>query len=274
MYSLGLWEVVLRVTWYGTAGFRIETCGRVLLIDPYLSRGEGARPKLPFGPEGVIEASEIFLSHGHFDHAADVPQIVRQTGARVYCSSEVAAALRRQGVADAQIVEVEGGDVFDFGVYRAQCFGSAHVRFDLGLVARTLLRALPSMVSLMRRLSRLGQWPHGEVLAWRFALAEEDGRVLLHFGSAGWTEEELARLEVLGSPDVLLLPLQGHTRVCEMAARAVARLRPRIVVPHHHDDFFPPISQPVDIEPFVAAVGGLAPPVRVAVLPVGEPAEL
>ena len=153
------------VTWYGTSSFRIETDGRVLLIDPYLSRGEGARPKLPFGPEGVTEASEIFVSHGHFDHAADVPRIARQTDARVYCSEAVAAALRRQGVPDEPIVEVHGGEAFDFGVYRVQCFCSAHVRFDLGLVARTLFRALPSMPSLMRRLSRLRQWPPGQVLA-------------------------------------------------------------------------------------------------------------
>lgn len=264
----------MNITWYGTAGFRIETGGRVLLIDPYLSRGDGARPRLPFGPEGITEASEVFLSHGHFDHAADVPRIARQTGAKVHCSPEVAAALRQQGVADAQIVEVEGGDVFDFGNYRAQCFRSAHVRFDLGLVARTLLRAIPSMPSLIRQLSRLGQWPQGQVLAWHLALAEDDDRVLLHFGSAGWTEGDLARLEVPRPPDVLLLPLQGHTRVCEMAARAVARLRPRTVIPHHHDDFFPPISRSVDIEPFIEAVSRLSPPVKVIALPVGEAVEL
>jgi L-ascorbate metabolism protein UlaG (beta-lactamase superfamily) len=265
---------VLRITWYGTAGFRIETGGRVLLIDPYLTRSAEACSELPFGPEAVTEASEVFLSHGHFDHAADVPRIVRQTGAKVYCSPEVAAALRREGVAEPQIAEVGDGDTFDFGAYRAQCFRSAHVRFDLPLVARTLLRALPAMVSLMQRLSRLARWPAGQVLAWRFVLAEADDRVLLHFGSAGWTEEQLARLEALGRPDVLLVPLQGHTQVCQMAAQAVARLRPRVVVPHHHDDFFPPISRPVDIAPFIAAVSGLSPPVEVVELTVGEPLEL
>jgi L-ascorbate metabolism protein UlaG (beta-lactamase superfamily) len=264
----------LNITWYGTAGFRIATGGRVLLIDPYLSRGEGAQPELPFGPEGVTEASEIFLSHGHFDHAADVPQIAWQTGATVHCSEEVAAALRQQSVADAQIVAVRGGETLDFGVYRARCFCSTHVRFDLGLVARTLLRAIPSMPSLMRRLSRLRQWPLGQVLVWRFTLAGEADRVLLHFGSAGWTEEELARLARLGPPDVLLVPLQGHSRVCGMAARAAARLRPRVVIPHHHDDFFPPISQAVDIAPFVEAVGQLSPPVEVVTLPVCEAVEL
>jgi L-ascorbate metabolism protein UlaG (beta-lactamase superfamily) len=264
----------LNITWYGTAGFRIATGGRVLLIDPYLSRGEGAQPELPLGPEGVTKASEIFLSHGHFDHAADVPRIARQTGATVHCSEEVAAALRQQGVANEQVIEVRGGDSFEFGAYRAQCHHSAHVRFDLPLVARTLLRAIPSMSSLMWQLPRLRRWPQGRVLAWRLTLAAEADRALLHFGSAGWTEDELARLAALGPPDVLLAPLQGHSRVCEMAARAVVRLRPRVVIPHHHDDFFPPISQTVDIAPFVEAVGQLSPPVEVVTLPVCEAVEL
>jgi L-ascorbate metabolism protein UlaG (beta-lactamase superfamily) len=71
----------LFVTWYGTAGFRIKTGGHVFLIDPYLTRNEKALPRLPIGPEAVIDGSEIYLSHGHFDHMADVPQIARQTGA-------------------------------------------------------------------------------------------------------------------------------------------------------------------------------------------------
>jgi L-ascorbate metabolism protein UlaG (beta-lactamase superfamily) len=260
----------LLVTWYGTAGFRIETGERVLLIDPYLSRNADARPRLPFGPDGVSEAREIFLSHGHFDHAADVPRIARRTGARVYCSAVAAEALRRQGVPGAQLVVACDGDSFDFGVYQAQCFHSAHARFDLPLIARTLVRALPSVLFDMRLFSLLRHWPQGQVLSWRFTLAAEGDRVVHHFGSAGCTEDELARLTALGAPDVLMFPLQGHSRICWIAARVVERLKPHVVVPHHHDDFRPPISQMVDLGPFVEAVGELSPPVEVVELPVCE----
>ena len=303
------------VTWYGTAGFRIETEGRAFLVDPYLSRNAGARPKLPFGPEGVGGAHEIFLSHGHFDHAADVPQIARRSDARVYCSAVAAETLRCRGVPDAQLVVVRDGDAFDFGVYRAQCFHSAHVRFDLPLVVRTLLRSIPAILSKAWLLSRLRHWPPGQVLSWRFTgksqtdpslavgmngkvgnfgavakgfslrkprrfapggftLAAEDDRVVHHFGSAGCTEDELARLAALGAPDVLMFPLQGHSRICAIAANIVERLKPRVVIPHHHDDFFPPISQAVDIVPFVRAMDELSPPVEVVELPVCEAVEV
>lgn len=258
------------IIWYGTAGFRIETDGRVLLIDPYLSRNAEARPVLPFGLEGVTEGDEIFLSHSHFDHAADVPQIACQTDAMVHCSAEAAGALRRQGVADEQLVVARDGDGFDFDVYQAECFHSTHVRFDLPLVVRTLLRSIPSIPSKVWLLPRLRYWPPGQVLTWRFTLAAENDRVVQHFGSAGCTEDELARLAALGAPDALLFPLQGHSRICESAARVVEWLRPRIVIPHHHDDFYPPLSQAVDIASFVEAVGRLSPPVEVVALPVGE----
>ncbi|MFQ6102348.1 MAG: MBL fold metallo-hydrolase [Anaerolineae bacterium] len=257
----------MQLTWYGTAGFRLETAGRVFLIDPYLSRNEAARPALAIGPADVTEGSEIYLSHGHFDHMADVPQIVCQTGATVYCSQEAAGALHRQGVDEAHIAVARDGGSFDFGAYRAQCFNSTHVKFDPPLLAATLYHSLPQLPSLLP-LSR--DWPKGQVLTWRFTLAAEGDRIAQHFGSAGCTEDELARLAKMDAPDVLMVPLQGHTHICRIAGRIVGRLRPRVVIPHHHDDFYPPISRMVDIAPFVEAMRVIAPPVEVIELPMCE----
>jgi L-ascorbate metabolism protein UlaG (beta-lactamase superfamily) len=262
------------LTWFGTAGFRVETGGRVFLVDPYLTRNDTARPALDIGVADVVAAGEIYLSHGHFDHAADVPQIAHQTGATIYCSEEVAGALRQRGVDAAQVVVARDGDRFDFGAYRAECFNSAHIKFDLPLLASTLWRCLLVLPSFLSGLGQHRGWPQGQVLSWRFTLAAEGDRVLHHFGSAGWTAEELARLERTGAPDVLMLPLQGHTHICRIATRAVRALRPPVVVPHHHDDFYPPISQMVDIAPFAEAVGHISLPVEVIELPVGEPVEI
>jgi L-ascorbate metabolism protein UlaG (beta-lactamase superfamily) len=270
--SVALGRYFLLVTWYGTAGFCIDMADRVFLIDPYLRRNAAARPVLPFGLESVTQANEIFVSHGHFDHVADVPQIVRQTGARVYCAPAVAEALRRHGVDDAQLVAVHDGDRYDFDAYQAQCFRASHVRFDLPLVVRTALRSLPAILGRVGPLFRMRHWPQGQVLSWRFVL--KDGRVVQHMGSAGSTEEELVRIGALASIDVLMLALQGHSRICQIATRIVTRLRPRVVVPHHHDDFYPPISQMVDIAPFVEALSHLDPPVEVCELPLGEPSEI
>jgi L-ascorbate metabolism protein UlaG (beta-lactamase superfamily) len=246
----------------------------VFLIDPYLTRNDAARPVLEISPADLVAGSEIYLSHGHFDHAADVPQIARQTGATIYCSGEVAGALHQRGVDAAQIVVARDGDAFDFCAYRAECFDSAHVKFDLPLLVSTLWRCLLVLPSLLSGLGQHRGWPQGQVLSWRFILTAEGGRVIHHFGSAGWTAEELARLQRIAAPDVLMLPLQGHTLISQIAIRAVERLRPSIVIAHHHDDFYPPISQMVDIAPFVEAVGHISPPVEVIELPMGKPVEI
>ena len=264
----------MRLTWYGTAGFCVEVGNRAFLIDPYLSRGDRARPSLGIGPADVTAGSEVYLSHGHFDHAADVVQIAHRTGATVYCSREVGERLRLRGVDEGQVAVARDGDVFDHGPYRAECFYSAHSRVDLRLFLMTLRRALPEVSSLLPGLLAHARWPKGQVLSWRFTLLAEGGRVVHHFGSAGCTADELARLQKLGKPDVLLFPLQGHTHVFETAIAVVERLRPRVVIPHHHDDFFPPVSQVIDLAPFVTAVGRLRPPVQVVELPMGEPVDL
>lgn len=264
----------MRLTWYGTAGFRFQTGGRIFLVDPYLGGGSAARPVSSVNSQDVAGGSEIYLSHGHFDHARDVPQIARRTGATVYCAEDVMRALCREGVDRGQVVVARDGDAYDHGAYRAECFDSSHVRFDLPLIAAVLRRSLFALGSLLPALRELLKWPKGQVLAWRFALAAEGNRTVQHLGSAGCTEGELDRLREMGPPDVLMVPLQGHTHVCRIGAHVVERLRPRIVIPHHYDDFYPPISWPVEIGPFVKAVGAISPPPEVVQVPIGEEVEV
>jgi len=59
-----------------------------------------------------------------------------------------------------------------------------------------------------------------------------------------------------------MLPLQGHSRICTRAALLTAAINPRAVVPQHFDDFFPPVSQWVELMPFAAMVEKLAPECR------------
>jgi len=248
------------LTWYGTASFRFETEGRIFLIDPYLTRNAAARPALPIGPLDVTAGREIYISHGHFDHMCDAPQIARQTGAVVHCSPKAAGALRNMGVDEAQIAVARDGDTFDFCAYQAQCFDSTHIKPDLPLLAATLFRSLPQLPALW---PLLRDWPRGQTLAWRFTLPMEDDMIIHHFGSAGCTEGELRRLADLDAPDVLLIPLQGHTQIYQIASRIVEYLQPRIVVPHHHNDFYPPISQTMDLSLFVESVKIASPSARI-----------
>jgi L-ascorbate metabolism protein UlaG (beta-lactamase superfamily) len=254
----------MKLQWLGTAGFRVEVGDQVFLIDPYLSRNAQAKPVQTIKPAGIGNAGQIFITHGHFDHLHDVPAIMAAGPAAVYCSVTAATTLARDGADTGRINAVDtDGFSSDFGAYRAEAFFSRHVKFDIPLVARTLWRIGPryGSVSGIHR-----NYPVGQVLSWRFTI---NGYSMHHFGSGGSTPEELEHLAARPL-DLLLVPLQGHTRICDIAFEYVRVLKPRLVIPHHQDDFYPPISSAVDIRPFVMKVGENCPGTEVKVLVMNE----
>jgi len=254
----------MEITWWGTAGFQIKTGEQVFLIDPYLSRNNTARPKQPLLPADISRADQIFVSHGHFDHIFDIPAIASQTGSKVYCCPVAAKTLRQKGLNGNQIQEVQEDDfTVAFEGCRAGASFSQHVTFDRWLLVKTLARI---NLRILRYLPLMKEYPVGQVLSWQF---EIDGKVLHHFGSAGSTPNELERLG-RQKIDILFVPLQGHTRICDIALGYVQALKPRLVIPHHQDDFFPPVSTYVDIRPFIKNVQRTCPNTEIRIMQINE----
>jgi L-ascorbate metabolism protein UlaG (beta-lactamase superfamily) len=254
----------MKLQWLGTAGFKVEAGDQLFLIDPYLTRNARAMPRQSLQPGELSGAGQIFITHGHFDHLHDVPAIMERGQSTVYCSEVATAALTRDGADNNRITAVSSdGYVADFGGYKAEAFFSRHVKFDIPLVARALWRIGPgyNRLSAMHR-----NYPPGQVLSWRFTIG---GYTMHHFGSAGSPPEELQSLAIRPI-DLLLVPLQGHTRICDITLEFVRILKPRLVIPHHQDDFYPPISTYVDIAPFIAQVRKKCPASEVRVMEINE----
>lgn len=68
----------MNIIWLGHGSFRIEIGGQVLLIDPWLT----GNPVLPEDShEAAVQgATHILLTHAHFDHAADLPDLGKRLG--------------------------------------------------------------------------------------------------------------------------------------------------------------------------------------------------
>jgi len=159
---------------------------------------------------------------------------------------------------------VEGREEeFRLGGLAARAFAGAHVRFDLPLVFATLRRSWGGFRKIW---PLLRDYPCGRVLCWRF---EWEGRSLLHLGSAGRRPGQVAAM-ARRPPEILLAPLQGHSRITDKALELTRELGPRVVLPHHFDDFYPPVSQWVDPEPFRRAVAREMPDCRVLAPRLGE----
>ena len=75
--------------WLGVSSFEISHAGRVLLLDPFVSRPPDARPAMPGGRWSPEHADAILVTHGHHDHFGDVPDLARRLGATVYLPADL-----------------------------------------------------------------------------------------------------------------------------------------------------------------------------------------
>lgn len=104
-------KIVMKYTYYGHACFGIEVAGKHLLFDPFIRENELAKDI----QIEDIQADYIFLSHGHFDHVADVVEIAKRTQATVVANFEIYTWLGKQGVDNAHPMNHGGSWGFDFG---------------------------------------------------------------------------------------------------------------------------------------------------------------
>ena len=72
------------VTWLGHGSWLLQTPEAKVLLDPFLDESPTAPIKA-----ADAEADYILVSHGHFDHVADVAAIANRTGATVVANYEI-----------------------------------------------------------------------------------------------------------------------------------------------------------------------------------------
>ncbi|HEY1020919.1 MAG TPA: metal-dependent hydrolase, partial [Flavisolibacter sp.] len=98
----------------GQSCFAVETGGKRVLFDPFITPNELARNiRLE-----DVKADYILLSHGHADHVADCVALARQNGATVVGSFEVVNWIARQGVEKFHPMNTGGKWKFDFGTVK------------------------------------------------------------------------------------------------------------------------------------------------------------
>ncbi|MCL2337900.1 MAG: metal-dependent hydrolase [Firmicutes bacterium] len=221
------------VKWLGHAACQITSAGgRVVLIDPWIS----GNPSCPVKKEALSKADVILITHDHFDHlGADVPDLVRATGAMVAGQPELMAEVEKSGVAAEKTLGMNIGgqvDVAGIKITMTQAFHSAGAGAAVGYI-----------VTL------------------------EDGKHIYHAGDTGI----FASMELLGRIyplAVALLPIGSlYTMDPLQAAYSAGLLKPAKVIPIHYGTF-PALVQNAD--DFVKLAAEKAPGVSVEVLKPGQ----
>lgn len=111
---------MIRFTYYGHACFMIETEGKKLLFDPFITPNEQAKHI----DVSKIKPDYIFISHGHEDHIADTVKIATLSGAICVSNYEIVVWLSKQGVQNGHPMNVGGSWNFEFG--KVKCVEAVH----------------------------------------------------------------------------------------------------------------------------------------------------
>ena len=218
----------VRVVWLGTAGFAIESGGHVVLVDPYVTRATlgslvtRVTPNVGAIARYVPRADAIVLGHTHFDHALDVPEIARRTGARVFGSRSAAALCRAGGIPEDRVEVVErewdGTPVErEVGPFELRFVPSAHSRFLFGRVP-----APGDITDCSDVPVRASGYRCGAVFGVEIRVA---GRTIFHMGSAEIVDGNVPPMHV----DLLLMCVAGWTSSRDLPERTVNRVAPGAV---------------------------------------------
>ncbi len=100
----------MKVTFYGQSCFLVETMGKKLLFDPFITDNPLAKNIDP----KKIEADYILLTHAHGDHISDAVSIAKRTGALIISNYEITNWAKAQDL-KAHPINHGGKWQFDFG---------------------------------------------------------------------------------------------------------------------------------------------------------------
>ncbi len=228
----------LELQWLGTAGFALRYQGFAVLIDPYLSRL--ALPTLLHGralaPDGaqlarhVPRADAVLVGHTHFDHVLDIPWLARTHACPVYGSRSLANLMRLHGLPD-HAVEVVPGRVYELGPFEVTFIESLHSKLLLGLKVPSDGELTCDHLDDLRG----DRYRCGQVYGIHVRVA---GVTFYHQGSANVIEERIQHRQV----DYFLAGIAGRGFTRNYTARVLRALSPRVVIPHHYDNFFLPVE--------------------------------
>ncbi|WP_339250989.1 metal-dependent hydrolase [Sporosarcina sp. FSL W8-0480] len=201
----------MKISYHGHSVVKIETAGKTILIDPFITGNELTDLKASDQTPDVI-----LLTHGHNDHVGDTIEIAKRCNPLIVAPNELAVYLGSIGL-NAHGMNIGGACEFDFGTVKiTQAFHSSSYTTEEN---ETIYTGMPAGI-----------------------LFTAEGKTVYHAGDTSLFGD-MALIGRRQSIDVAFLPIgDNFTMGPEDAAVATELLNPKLVVPVHYNTF-PPIRQ-------------------------------
>lgn len=263
----------LWVRWLGIAGIELTVNGQALAIDPSFTRPAiwqevfgRVRPDRERTAREMPHCDHVLVSHAHWDHLLDVPDVIRNTGATALGSANTCRLLQAEGIPALRIRRIQAGERLNLGNLHVQVLPAEHLR----LFGRPLLTGpLPPTLKPPLRLRDY------QADCYFSFLIEAAGLRLLD-----WCSE---RPEPAVEADLLFVAPYRSTDYYKALLKAV---RPRAVIPIHWDSLHRPAHRPlcpmlkppawsthplerIDLRQFCLVIKRIAPGTRVLLPEIG-----
>ncbi len=244
--------------YFGASTLLIEDGETAIMSDGFLSRpthpfrilfGVKIAPDRPrisrvLEKAGVRKLAAVFVSHSHYDHAMDAPEVARLTGAKLVGSSSTANIGRGWKLPEDQIVVVESERPMRFGKFSVTMIPSRHAQTNLG---RMMLEG--DITKPLVPPQAVFAYKAGETYS---LLVEHPSGSLLVQGTAGYLEGALDDYRA----DVALISVGTLAHASRATRReyyrqTVEAVGAKLVVPIHWDDFTVPLDRPMLPQPML-----------------------
>lgn len=219
--------------WLGVGGIQLRWRERVLLIDPFLTRPslkevlwQPLRPNTELLQRELPQAEAILITHAHYDHLMDTPEIMRQSGACAFGSENAVRLLRATGVSKEKCISIQNGEILEISPFQIHVIEGKHI-----FVPFFTPTQLPQEFAPPQR-----PWDYKMDRCFSFLIANTDPSILV------WHS---VRVDGAIPAQVLVFDAELSFATLEQLLRLV---KPRLLIPIHWDDFFLPLSAP--LKPF------------------------
>jgi L-ascorbate metabolism protein UlaG (beta-lactamase superfamily) len=238
------------MTWLGATTLLFDDGETQILIDGFFSRptladallgrpveSDAAQINYVLDEYRMRRLTAIIPAHSHYDHAMDIGAIANRSSASILGSESTANIARGAGVPEDQIVVVESGNPYSFGLFTVTLIASPHAPIGWGgsvPVSGTIDEPLPPPAPI---------WAYREGQSYSIVIEHPHGTTVVHASGGyvdGFLTDVKADVVMLG---VALLEGLGRDYVEQYWQAVVTTTGASHVFPFHFDDYTRPFGE-------------------------------